>query len=606
MPGIAGIITKRPGQEEPSKLSSMLGSMQNEAFYNSGNYRDTALGLEVGWVTQRGSFSDCLPIWNERKDVCLFLAGEIFSDPDEIRALKSNGHTVPAENASYLVHLYEEIGSDFVQHLNGWFSGVLFDSSRERIFLFNDRFGMERIYVHEDESAFYFASEAKALLKVLPRTRELDPRGVGELLACGCVLQDRTLFSGISVMPGGSVWTFPGTEPVRRERYFRREAWEEQPKLSPQRFYQALKDTWGRIVPRYAREGERVALSLTGGVDSRMILAWINPQPGALPCYTWSSKYRECFDVLLARRLATICGQSHEAISLDDTFLGDFPDLAEEAVFVSDGTAGAVGAIDLYLQRKARRIATVRLTGGFGNESLRRKVSFKPGRLSARLFAPEMVKHGETATATYGQELHGNRASFCIFKQAPWHAFATFALERSQLVLRTPYLDNELVALSYRAPTECLNVFLFLRLISDGNPALAEMWTDRGFSLRPSLGTKHLRRWLQEFTFKAEYAYDGGMPQWLTKVDHVFAPLHPERLFLGRHKVAHFRKWYRDELAPYIKEVLLDDAALNRPYVEAKGLRQIVQDHIAGKGNFTQDLDRILSIELVQKCLLKQ
>ena len=62
--------------------------------------------------------------------------------------------------------------------------------------------------------------------------------------------------------------------------------------------------------------------------------------------------------------------------------------------------------------------------------------------------------------------------------------------------------------------------------------------------------------WYQEFTFKAEYAYDYGMPQWLARLDHVFAPLRLEKLFLGRHKVAHFRVWYRDELSHYLKEIL--------------------------------------------------
>ena len=53
-----------------------------------------------------------------------------------------------------------------------------------------------------------------------------------------------------------------------------------------------------------------------------------------------------------------------------------------------------------------------------------------------------------------------------------------------------------------------------------------------------------------EFTFKAEYAYDYGMPQWVARIDHVLSPLHLERLFLGRHKYAHYRVWYRDVLVP--------------------------------------------------------
>ena len=45
-----------------------------------------------------------------------------------------------------------------------------------------------------------------------------------------------------------------------------------------------------------------------------------------------------------------------------------------------------------------------------------------------------------------------------------------------------------------------------------------------------------------------------------------------ERLFLGRHKVYHYRIWYRDVLANYVKEMLLDSRTLSRPYLERSGV----------------------------------
>ena len=35
-----------------------------------------------------------------------------------------------------------------------------------------------------------------------------------------------------------------------------------------------------------------------------------------------------------------------------------------------------------------------------------------------------------------------------------------------------------------------------------------------------------------EFSFKAEYAYDYGMPQWLARIDHALRGVHLERSFL--------------------------------------------------------------------------
>jgi asparagine synthase (glutamine-hydrolysing) len=104
-----------------------------------------------------------------------------------------------------------------------------------------------------------------------------------------------------------------------------------------------------------------------------------------------------------------------------------------------------------------------------------------------------------------------------------------------------------------------------------------------------------------EFTFKAEYAYDYGMPQWVAQVDHLFSPLHLERLFLGRHKFLHYRVWYRDALAGYVREILLDPLTLSRPYLERKTLETIVNGHLRGDRNYTTAIHKMLSLELLHR-----
>ena len=82
-----------------------------------------------------------------------------------------------------------------------------------------------------------------------------------------------------------------------------------------------------------------------------MILAWAPRGPGILPCYTWGGTYRDCADVKIARRAAKLCQQPHNTILVGAEFLSQFPDLAERAVYISDGTMDVTGSIDLYVQR---------------------------------------------------------------------------------------------------------------------------------------------------------------------------------------------------------------------------------------------------------------
>jgi asparagine synthase (glutamine-hydrolysing) len=108
-------------------------------------------------------------------------------------------------------------------------------------------------------------------------------------------------------------------------------------------------------------------------------------------------------------------------------------------------------------------------------------------------------------------------------------------------------------------------------------------------------------RTLREFQFKAEYAYDYGMPQWMAAIDRRLTALRPERLFLGRHNVSHFRLWYRDVLSDYVREVLLDPSTLSLPCVERKGVEAVVDGHLDGHRNYTVEIHKLLTIELVHR-----
>jgi asparagine synthase (glutamine-hydrolysing) len=604
MPGFAAIITGKNSPDCSGRIEQMAGRMVHGPGYTSGTYCDHAAGIFAGWATIKSSFSDCLPIWNEKRDVCLILCGEDFTETSALDDLKRAGHTFDPERAGYIVHLYEELGPAFVRKLNGWFGGLLIDFPQQKAMLFNDRYGLSRVHVHENAGAFYCATEAKALLSVLPGTRALDMRSLGEFFSLSAILENRTLFKGISLLPPASLWTFAADGKITKETYFDVREWERQSQLPLPDYYDAIKDTWARLLPRYLRGNDKVALSLTGGVDSRMILAWANRQ-GGIPCYTFGGRYRDCADVKISRQVAQICRQPHHTIPVSTQFLERFPQLAEKTVYLSDGTMDVTGAIDLYIQQGAREIAPVRVTGTNGGEILRTLVAFKPISLREEIFDPSLLESYRGAAATYRSESDGHKLTFTAFKQAPWYMCSKFVVERSQVTLRMPYFDNDLVSLVYRAPAEALQSNdLSLRLIADGNPALAAIGTDRGIRHSPIPGVTQARHCFQEFTFKAEYAYDYGMPQWLAKIDHAFAPLRLERLFLGRHKFHHFRVFYRDELSAYVKDLLLSPAAATRNYLSRPAVEKIVKGHVKGDSNYTLELHKLLSAELIHRTLL--
>ncbi len=250
MPGIVGLLTRMPRERAEAELVRMVEVLCHEPFYVAGTWVDESLGVYVGWVVRKSSFSDGMPLRNERGDVTLVFSGEEFPEPGTEHHLKERGHRLDTDGPSYLVHLYEE-DPLFPAGLNGRFHGLLTDRSRQTTTLFNDRYGMHRIYYHESKEAFYFAAEAKAILTVRPELRRIDPRGFGEFVACGCVLEDRTLFEGVRVLPGAAAWVFRSGFVERKRAYFEPREWEDQASLEPEPYYRKIQEVFSRNLSRY-------------------------------------------------------------------------------------------------------------------------------------------------------------------------------------------------------------------------------------------------------------------------------------------------------------------------------------------------------------------
>ncbi len=599
MPGIVGLITKMPRAWAEPQLLRMVETLRHEAFYVAGTWINESLGLYIGWIVRENSFSDGMPLRNERGDVTLIFSGEEYPAPDAARRLKEQGHDCEVDGPSYLVHKYEE-DPGFLKNLNGRFHGVVADLTRGTATLFNDRFGLQRVCFHEAKDTFYFAAEAKAILAVCPELRGMDPRGIGEFITSGCVLENRTLYKGICALPAASAWSFRAGALERKAAYFEPREWEEQEPLDEESYYKQLREAFTTRLPRYFNGRERIGVSLTGGLDTRIIMAWRKAPPGDLPCYTFGSMYRENQDVYLARRVAAICGQPYQVVTDDERCLSRFQHYAERTLYLTDGCVDISRSVDLWNNEMARQIAPVRMVGTFGSEIIRKSVMFKAVSPSPEPFSPGIFAEISRAMQTYHSLLQGHRTSLVAFTQPAAYHFGVLMLEQTQLTLRSPYLDNEIVRTVFRAPKVEQGEDVRMRLIREGSPALARLRTDRGVG-RYNPVAKALNRAYLEFTFKAEYAYDYGMPQWVAKVDRAFAPLHLERLWMGRHKLFHFRWWYRTILAKYVQEILLDTRSLTRPYLDRKGVEAVVRGHLKGNRNYTTEIHRLLSLELLHR-----
>jgi asparagine synthase (glutamine-hydrolysing) len=600
MPGLVGLITKKPRDWAQPKLLRMLESVCHESFYSTGTRIDVELGVYVGWTALKDSFADVMPLQNEAGTISLIFSGEEYANPESTSRSEMGNNGNRARALAYLVSACES--PNFPDGLNGMFHGLVLDRVRGMAMLFNDRYGMHRLYYYEGDDAFYFAVEAKAILAVRPDLRTPSPQGVGEFLACSCVLENRTIFKNIYSLPGGAAWIFRGGAVETKNSYFSPREWEQQEPLEANSFREELRASTLRALPACFGGHQKVGLALTGGLDTRVIMALHQSPPESLPCYTFGGMMHECQDVRLARKVAEVCRQPYHVIEVGNDFLTRFPHYAERSIFLTEGGCDVYRAADLYVSEKAREIAPVKVVGTYGSEILRHAVMFKPMLTGDSLFHPDFIATVKQATQTYAAVRNVHPVTFAAFRQSPWYHHGILALEQTQLTVRSPYLHNDFVRTAFRAPKEAAtNGDPRLQLIADGSPALRRIPSDRGVGGNRGAILGAIAHNYLEFTFKAEYAYDYGMPQWVAGIDHLLSPLHLERLFLGRHKFLHFRIWYREQLADYVRQMLLDPLTLSRPYVDAKAVERIVNGHLKGNENHTTAIHKLLTLELLHR-----
>jgi asparagine synthase (glutamine-hydrolysing) len=603
MPGIAGVISRRPAEACVHLVDQMIASMMHERLYVSGTYAAPELGVFGGWTALKDSFADCQPILNENGDIALLLSGECFSDAQTRTQLRQRGHRFEPNNAAWLIHLYEESGESFFSQLNGLFSGLLIDRRHRRAFVFNDRFGMERLYYHEAPDAFFFASEAKALLRILPDLRAFDQEGLAQFLRYGCTLESKTLFRNVAALPAASVWSVSSDRREKRS-YFTPTTWESQPRVALDRFAEDLEASLTRVLPGYFESRGDIGISLTGGLDTRMIMACRSTPSQPSVAYTFAGPVGDTLDVRIASQVAAVCGMSHHVLRIASGFFSDFDSLADRTVYITDGDLGVCGAHEIYLNNQARDLASVRLTGNFGSEILRGVSTFKPLDLSADLLAYEyrqILCERDAAVSTVSHPV-----SFAAFREIPWHLSGIVKAAKSQVAWRTPYMDNDLVALAFRAPTGAtVSSSPSLRVVRERDSALAAIRTDQG--LVPSSRSSSLAGFLWYHTlFKLEHRWGDGLPRWLSFLDTRWTRSGLRHCPTGLHRYLYYARWFRRELAGYLSQRLASRAISENPLWNRRFVDRLAAEHTTGRKNYLSEINALLTVDAIERQLFRE
>jgi asparagine synthase (glutamine-hydrolysing) len=196
--------------------------------------------------------------------------------------------------------------------------------------------------------------------------------------------------------------------------------------------------------------------------------------------------------------------------------------------------------------------------------------------------------------------------SFTLFHQAPSQGYGRYAVERSQVVMRSPFLDNDVVQWLYRAPGPSATADArSAAIIERQRPDLLAIPTDQGQLGSGGRVVRSARHLYRRGLAKAEYLTNHGAPHWLAGATASGAGSLVERAFRGRNKFQHFHLWFRRELADVVRGTLLDAKQWNlQAWFDMPTVERMVEDHLHGRANYTEEIDRLLTVAVASRRLL--
>ena len=269
MCGICGIV----GQPDAAAVRRMARAMVHRGPDDENFYEDS--GAVLGF--RRLSIIDVAggrqPLSNEDGSIQVVFNGEIYNHHELREQLQRRGHVLRTHSdGEILSHLYEEMGDDLVDQLNGIFAFAIWDARRRHLVLARDPHGVKPLYYAETTSNLIFASEIKALVASGRVSRELDPEAVAQYLQYQVVPPPGAIVRGVRALEPGRVLVRNGG-PSQVRTYWTPPTERPGAITSPDEATYAVREGLERAVRSQLVAERPLGVFLSGGVDSSAIVA---------------------------------------------------------------------------------------------------------------------------------------------------------------------------------------------------------------------------------------------------------------------------------------------------------------------------------------------
>ena len=619
MCGIVGIVRNGTEPIDEALLSRMCEAIRHRGPDEDGFYVNGPVGLGVRRLSIIDVKGGQQPISNQDGTAWIVFNGEIYNYLELREKLEKLGHKFYTNSdTEAIVHAYDQYGADCPKHLRGMFAFAIWDERTSELFIARDRVGKKPLLFAQVNGDIVFGSEFSALLLHPQISRDIDIKALDYYLSFLCIPAPLTAYQAIRKLePGHSLrWR---TGEIKIERYW-------QPDFSHK--ISISEEEAGERALEILRDSVRVRLMsevplgafLSGGIDSSAVVALMS-EASTEPVKTFSIGFEEqdFSELHHARRVANHVGANHHEFIVRPDAMEVLPILVQH---YGEPYADSSAIPTYYVARETRKHVTVALNGDGGDESfagyeryaampiaehyhrlpeflresvINKAVGLIPTPISSRtptgrakrfLHAASLPKverylrwvsafDEDAKRELYSENLRRETAGFHAGDiLEPWFAGSNGSgiVDATLLTDIMTYLPNDLLVkvdiATMAVSLEARSPFLDHHVIEFA-ASLPEKLKLRG------LTTKYLlKRVLKK----------------LLPVEN----LQRSKMGFGV-PIGH---WFRGQMQPFLREVLLSEKALGRGLFKPQKVHQLVDQHTRGERDYSHQLWSLLMLEL--------
>ena len=288
MCGFIGIFGKKLDNKSNLLLNKSLELIKHRGPDDKHIFRDQMFKvnfcrLSIQDLTLRGR----QPITSQTRKFVIVFNGEIYNFKKLKEQLKLKGVKFHSNcDTEVILKLYEIKKEKMIYDIEGMFSIVIYDKEKKKIFLARDRYGIKPLYYIYHDNILFFSSEVKAFLPLVKKFNlpwAINKKLLHEYFLYRNNIGPNTLFNSVKTLKQGNYLNLNLQGKIKLFEYYKKKinsynnkSVNSLIKKNYSNFVEKLDNILFESVKKQMISDVPIGLSLSGGVDSSLLLAYMS------------------------------------------------------------------------------------------------------------------------------------------------------------------------------------------------------------------------------------------------------------------------------------------------------------------------------------------